>query len=217
MEWKNRIRGQLLKCLRHSLLIYIYIKSRSVTSDSLQPHGLYSPWNSPGQNTGGGSLYLLQGIFPTQWLNPGLPHCRQILYQLSHKGSPGLLGWVAYPFPRGSSQPRNQTGVSCIAGGFFTNWAIRETKNLTLVVCFLLLLKRERKKCLTLAAYFLHLETPSLPIYYPLVPLFSFRRIMLPRERDIIPKLVRQHVLLTLILRVSDPGAPRSSWRKLLQ
>ena len=45
------------------------------------------PWNSPGQNTGVGSLSLLQGIFLTQALNPGLPHCRQILYQLSHKGS----------------------------------------------------------------------------------------------------------------------------------
>ena len=54
-------------------------------SDSLQPHGWYSPWNSPGQNTDVGSLSLLQGIFPTQGLNPGLLHCRQILYQLSHK------------------------------------------------------------------------------------------------------------------------------------
>ena len=45
-----------------------------------------SPWNSPGQNTGVGSLSLLQRIFPTQGLNPGLPHCWQILYQLSHKG-----------------------------------------------------------------------------------------------------------------------------------
>ena len=46
------------------------------------------PLNSPGQNTGVGSLSLLQGIFPAQGLNPGLPHCRRILYQLSHKGSP---------------------------------------------------------------------------------------------------------------------------------
>ena len=53
-------------------------------------------------------------------------NCRQILYQLSHKGSPGMLEWVAYPFSRRSSQPRNQTEVSCVAGGFFTNWAIRE-------------------------------------------------------------------------------------------
>jgi len=57
-------------------------------SDSLRPHGLYSPRNSPGQNTGVGSLSLLQRIFSTQQLKAGLPHCRQILYQLSHKGSP---------------------------------------------------------------------------------------------------------------------------------
>ena len=62
-------------------------ESYSVVSDSLQPHGLYSPRNSPGQNTGVGSLSLLQGIFPTQGSNPGLLHCRQILYQLRHKGS----------------------------------------------------------------------------------------------------------------------------------
>ena len=58
-------------------------------STSLQPHGLYSACNSPGQNTGVGSLSLLQWVFPTQVLNPGLLHCRRILYQLSHKGSPG--------------------------------------------------------------------------------------------------------------------------------
>ena len=85
------------------------------------PHGLVSPWNSLGQNTGVGSLSFLQGIFPTQGSNPGLPHCRWILYQLSHKGSPRIMEWVAYPFSRGSPQPRNQTGVSCIAGRFFTN------------------------------------------------------------------------------------------------
>ena len=72
-------------------------KSCSVVSDSLWPHGLYSPWNSAGQNTGVGSLSLLQGIFPTQGSNPGLLHCRQILYQLSHKGSQKLdhkEGWA---------------------------------------------------------------------------------------------------------------------------
>jgi len=82
-----------------------------------------------GQNTGVGSLSLLQGIFPAQGLNPGLPHCRVILYQLSQKGSPRILEWVVYPFSRGSSWPRNQTVVSCLAGGFFTNWAIRATFN----------------------------------------------------------------------------------------
>ena len=102
-------------------------ESFSVMSNSLWPHGLYSLWNSPGQNTDVGSLSLLQGIFPTQKLNPGPPHCRQILFQLSHKGSPRILEWVAYPFSSRSSWPRNWTGVSCIAGGFCTNWAIRES------------------------------------------------------------------------------------------
>ena len=62
-------------------------ESCSVVSNSLGPHGLHSPGNPPGQNTGVGSLFLLQGIFPTQGSNPGLPHCRCILYQLSHQGS----------------------------------------------------------------------------------------------------------------------------------
>ena len=99
-------------------------ESHSVVSDTLRPHGL-SPWNSPGQNTGVDCLSLLQGIFPTQGSNSGLPHCRQILYQLSHKESPRILVWVDYPFSSRSSRPRNQTRVSCIAGGFFTNQAIR--------------------------------------------------------------------------------------------
>ena len=60
----------------------------------------YSPWNSPSQNTGVGSLSLLQGIFPTQGLNPGLPHCRQILYPLSHKGSPTTIkAGIYWRFP----------------------------------------------------------------------------------------------------------------------
>ena len=98
-------------------------ESRSVVSDSLQPHGLDSPWNSPGQNTGVGSLSLLQEIFSTQASNPGVPRCRQILYQLSYKGSPRILEWVAR-----SPQPRDWTQVSHIAGGFFTSWATREAQ-----------------------------------------------------------------------------------------
>ena len=80
------------------VLIVKWSESRSVVSDSLRPHGLhfgsrglYSPWNSLGQNTGMGSLSLLQGIFPSQGSNPGLRHCRRILYQLSRKGSPYVL------------------------------------------------------------------------------------------------------------------------------
>ena len=104
----------------------VWSESRSAVSDSLQPHGLYNPWDSPGWNTGVSSLSLLQGVFSTQGLNPGLPHCRRILSQLSHQGSPGILEWVAYPFSSGSSRPRNRTRVCCLAGRFFTNWATRE-------------------------------------------------------------------------------------------
>ena len=59
-------------------------------SNSSRPHGLHSPWNSPGQNTGVGSLFLLQETSPTQGSNPGLSRCRQILYQLSHQGNPRI-------------------------------------------------------------------------------------------------------------------------------
>ena len=115
----------------------------------LQPTRLLRPWGFQGKSTGVGChcllrmdyavhgilqarilecLSLLQGIFPTQGSNPGLPHCRQILYQLSHRGSPRILEWVAYPFSSGSFQPKGRTGVSCIAGGFFTIRAITEAQ-----------------------------------------------------------------------------------------
>ena len=74
----------LLKCLLTYTCVY---ESRSVLSSSLQPHGLYSPWNSPSQNTGVGSLSHIQQIFLTQELNWGVLHCRQILYQLSYMGN----------------------------------------------------------------------------------------------------------------------------------
>ena len=118
MQFRSTLKDQI-----HS---FIQSESRSVMSDCLQPHRLYSPWNSPGQNTGTGSLSLLQGIFPTHGLNPSLLYGRQILYQLNHKGSPRILEWVAYFFSSGSPQPRNRKGISCIPGRFFTNWAIRE-------------------------------------------------------------------------------------------
>ena len=115
--------------------------SPSVVSNSMSPHGLYSPWNSPGQNTGVGSLSLLRGIFPTQRLNPGLPHCRQILHQLSYKGSPRILEWVAYPFSRGSSRTRNvnrgllhcrrilyQLSYQDETGAYYTEWSKPERK-----------------------------------------------------------------------------------------
>ena len=90
--------------------------------------------DSPGKNTGAGYHALFQGIFPTQDWNPGLLYCKRLLYHLSLQGSPGILEWVACPFSRGSSQLRNPTGVSCIAGGFFTSWATREAHRCTLTI-----------------------------------------------------------------------------------
>ena len=74
--------------------------------------------NSPAKNTGVGCHAILQGIFPSQGSNPGLPHCRLILYHLSHQGSPRILEWVAYTFSGGTSPSWYRTMVSCIAGGF---------------------------------------------------------------------------------------------------
>ena len=118
------VMAQRLRGAPYSLWFPWENESHSVESDSLWPHGLYNPWNSSGRNTGVGNLSLLQGIFPTQGSNPGLPHCRQILDQLSHQGSPRILKWVAYSFSSRSSRPRNWTKVSCTAGRFFTNWAM---------------------------------------------------------------------------------------------
>ena len=104
-------------------------ESCSVVSDSLQPPGLYSSWNSPGQNTGVGSLSLRQGIFLTQGSNSVLPRCRRILYQLSHKGSPRILKWVAISSSRKSSWPRDLIHISCvpcIGGWILYHYAPRE-------------------------------------------------------------------------------------------
>ena len=68
--------------------------------------------------------------FPFSRVSSQPRDCGQILYQLSHKGSPRILEWVTYPFSRGSSWSRNRTRVSCIAGRFFTSWAMREAQNL---------------------------------------------------------------------------------------
>ena len=96
-------------------------ESCSVVSDSLRPQGLFSPWNSPSQKTRVGSFSLLQVIFPSQGMNPGFPHYRWTLYQLRHKGSQRKLEWVAYPYSSRYYWTRNWTGVSFIAGIFFTN------------------------------------------------------------------------------------------------
>ena len=74
--------------LHDSVMVVKWSESCSVVFNSLRLHWLYSPWNSPGQNTGVGSLSLLQQIFLTKELNWGLLHCKRILYQLSYQGSP---------------------------------------------------------------------------------------------------------------------------------
>ena len=89
---------------------------------------LYSPWNSPGQNTGVGSLSLLQGIFPSQGMNPGLPYCRQILYQCSevkvsasNAGDPGSIPVLGRSPGEGKGYPLPYSGlensIDCIAHG----------------------------------------------------------------------------------------------------
>ena len=87
---RDRIRDSCVPCVSRWVLYHCIIYSslkrnsesecRLVMSDSLPPNGLYSPWNSPGQNTGVGNVSLFPRIFPIQGSNPGHLHCRQILY-----------------------------------------------------------------------------------------------------------------------------------------
>ena len=109
----------MLHLVTHSCLTLWNPKDCSLPGSSVHE-------DSPGKNTGVGCHALLQGIFPTQGLNLGLPHCRWILYHLSHQGNPRILEWVAYLFSRGSLLPRNQTKVSCIADRFFFIWVTRD-------------------------------------------------------------------------------------------
>ena len=96
---------------------------RDRTQVSCTAGRFFTSWaTSKSKDTGVGSHSLLQGIFQAQGWNPGLPHCRQILYQLSHKGSPRILEWVAYPFASGSFWPRNWTQVSWIVSRFLISY-----------------------------------------------------------------------------------------------
>ena len=74
-------------CMKWKLLSWVWLFATSWTVACQSPVSM----DSPGQNTGVGGRSLLQGIFPTQGSNPGLPHCRQILYHLSHQGSPQYI------------------------------------------------------------------------------------------------------------------------------
>ena len=111
---------QVVGCLiAHSCPILWDPMDCSLPSSSV--HGV-----SPGKDTEVGCHALFQGFVPTQRWNPDPPHCRQILYGLSHQESPRILECVLCPFNRESSWPRNWTRVSCIAGRFFTRWATKE-------------------------------------------------------------------------------------------
>ena len=99
-------------------------------SNSLRPHGLYSPqspWNSLDQSTGVGSLSLPSPAFslplslPNLGIEPRPPSLQADSLPAKPQGSPRALEWVAYPFCRGSSEVRNRTKVSCIEGEFYTN------------------------------------------------------------------------------------------------
>ena len=103
---------------------------RSVVSDSLWPCGLYSPWNSSGQNTGVDSLLFLQGNSPNPGIKPRSPTLQADSLPAESQGKSKNTGVGNYPFSSGSSRPRNWTGVSCIAGELFTNWAMREALKL---------------------------------------------------------------------------------------
>ena len=91
---RHRLFGYARSWFQHAASSSLKVKSesRSAVSNSLRPQGLHSSWNSQGQNPGMCNLSLLQGIFPTHGSNPGLLHCRQILYHLSHRGGacPGI-------------------------------------------------------------------------------------------------------------------------------
>ena len=107
-------------------------EGHSVMSDSLWSHGLYSPWNFPGQNTEVGNRSLLPGIFPTQGSNPCLLHCRWVLLSAVPPGKPKNTAVGSLSLLQGIFPPRNQTCIAglCITGEFFTSRAIGE------VVCY---------------------------------------------------------------------------------
>ena len=124
-DWKRKAWEWLEGISSYTML------SRSVASDSFWPHGLWPtsllcPWGFSRQEYWSGLTCPPSGYLPNLGIEPMSPHFRWILYHLSHQGSPRILEPVAYPFSRGSSQPRNWTRISSIAGRFFTSWVTRE-------------------------------------------------------------------------------------------
>ena len=100
-----------------AILLSHPVMFNSFRTHRLQPARLLCPWGFSRQE------YWTGLPCPPPWdlPNPDLPHRKQILYRLSHQGIPRILEWVAYPFSRVSTLPRNRTGVSCLADRFFAN------------------------------------------------------------------------------------------------
>ena len=99
---KNNTGSDLLRLIKEHAVLCLVTQLCLTLCDSMDcsPPGSSVHGDSPGNNTEVGCHALLQGIFPIQGLKPGLPHCRRILYHLSHQGSPIIPEWVAYPFSR---------------------------------------------------------------------------------------------------------------------
>ena len=102
-----------------------------------QPPRLLCPWGFPRKEYWSGVPCSPPGglSYPTQGLNPGLLHCRHILCHLCHQGSLRILKWVAHPFSRGTSWPRDRTRVYCTAGGFSSIWATWEAQKCGCCCC----------------------------------------------------------------------------------
>ena len=103
MAIESVVPSNLLTLCRPLLLLPSIFPSISVLARLLHP------WNSPGKTTRVGSPSLLQGIFPTQGSNPGLPHCRWILYPLSHQRSPRILRYRGSPFKKNKDNVKMST------------------------------------------------------------------------------------------------------------
>ena len=167
-------------------------------SNSLRPHGLYSPWNSLDQNTGVGSLSLLQGIFPTQGLKPGLPHLRPILYQLSHKGSPkntgrGLLFLFPGNLPNPGIEPTSLKSPA-LAGRFFTTSTTWEA-----FVCVCVCVSLSLSLHIYIYIYiYIYICTYPAYNYYQLSKIFSMIQVSLSQ---ISPSLELEYI-----------GLPHMSW-----
>ena len=146
IEWYNHLifRVKRLEYILCKFVLSCSIVSNSLQSHELQPARLLCPWDSPVKNTGVGCCTLLQGIFPTQGSNPGLLHCRQILYHLSYQdakestcnvGDPGLISWRRVWFPTPVFLSGEFHGQTSLVG--YSPWACKEsdmTEKLTCII-----------------------------------------------------------------------------------